>query len=111
MAPISIKRSPSLANLDEPDRKKMKRSTVRHHKLAWDSQRQQRQDEVWQDEASLQSMLARSVALALEAVGFEAAEPGALSALCSDAEECTTRDCVKSPQTEITNALQIWPIF
>lgn len=43
-----------------------------------------------QDDEAVQSMLTRSIGLALEAVGFEAAAPEAIESFRLNVEECTT---------------------
>ena len=73
----------------EPASKKIKRSHVRYHKAKYDLQRAQRQDASIQDERRVQDMLTRSICLALEAVGFGAAEKEAVESFRLDTEECT----------------------
>lgn len=85
----SLKRTSSAAQFNTPPTKKLNRGPIRHHKASWDIQRTQRREAVWQDEESQQSMLSRSIGLALKAVGFGAAAPEAIDAFRSDVEECT----------------------
>ena len=75
-----------------PPLKKQNRGKIRHHQLGWDFQRAQIK-EPWQDEEAVQLMLTRSIALALEAVGFKAAAPDALEAFRMDVEECMSSHC------------------
>ena len=70
-----------------PPQKKQNRRQIRHHQPNWDSQRAQLK-ELWHDEKDVQFMLTRSIGLALEAVGFEAAAPDAMEAFRLDVEEC-----------------------
>lgn len=84
-----LKRSSSIAQFDEPVAKKPNRGPVRHHKPLWDLQREQRQNAIIHDEEVVESMLNRSIGLALEAVGFEAAAPEAFESCRGAVEECT----------------------
>lgn len=84
-----LKRSSSIAQFDEPAAKKVNRGPVRHHKPLWDLQREQRRNAIIQDEEAVQSMLTRSIGLALEAVGFKAAAPEAIESFRGDVEACT----------------------
>ncbi|KAL9103340.1 MAG: hypothetical protein Q9163_001606 [Psora crenata] len=92
MAPMGIyelhplKRTASAAQLNSPAPKRLQR---RHHKAAWDVQRDQRCDASLQDEETANTLLTRSICLALEAVGFEGVRPGALESFRLDVEECT----------------------
>lgn len=93
MAPMAVyqslpaKRPASFESIGVPPQKKQNRGHIRHHQLNWDFQREQLK-EPWQDEDAVQSMLTRSIGLALEAVGFEAAAPDAIEAFRVDVEEC-----------------------
>jgi hypothetical protein len=95
MAPMAVsnfhhlKRTSSTAQLDDPAAKKLNRGPVRHHKPTWDLQWEQRRNAIVQDDEAIQSMLTRSIGLALEAVGFEAAAPEAVESFRGDVEECT----------------------
>lgn len=84
-----LKRTSSIAQFDEPAAKKLNRGPKRHHKPSWDVQRELRHNVIIQDEEAIQSMLTRSIGLALEAVGFEAAAPEAIESFRGDVEECT----------------------
>ena len=86
--PHTLKRTSSVAEFETPPAKKQNRGPIRHHKFIWDIQREQRLDPSWQDEESLQSLLTRSIRLALEAVGFQAADPDAIESFRGDVEEC-----------------------
>ncbi|KAL6721511.1 hypothetical protein ACLMJK_000615 [Lecanora helva] len=83
----SLKRTSSIAQFDEPTAKKLNRGLVRHHKPAWDLQREQRLNALICDDTDVQLMLTRSIGLALEAVGFEAATPEAIDTFRGDVEE------------------------
>ena len=96
MAPMAVyqslpaKRSASSASFEPvglPPHKKQNRGQIRHHQLNWDFQREQLK-EPWQDVKALQSMVTRSIGLALEAVGFKAAAPDAMEAFRLEVEEC-----------------------
>lgn len=86
--PPSLKRTSSIAQFDEPAAKKLNRGLVRHHKASWDPQREFRQATLLLDHQDAQSLLTRSISLALEAVGFEAAAPEAIDSFRGDVEEC-----------------------
>ena len=91
----SLKRTSSTADFGTPPAKKLNRGPIRHHKLTWETQRKQRLNSSWQDEESTQSLLTRSIGLALEAVGFEASDPDAIESFRGDVEECM-RSCQNS---------------
>ena len=87
---LPIKRSASSASFDTfglPPHKKQNRGQLRHHQPNWDFQREQLK-EPWQDAEAVQSMLTRSIGLALEAVGFDASAPDAMEAFRLEVEEC-----------------------
>ncbi|KAK0517363.1 hypothetical protein JMJ35_000518 [Cladonia borealis] len=93
MAPMAVysshplKRTSSTADFDTPAAKKLNRGPFRHHRALWDLQREQRLNTLWQDQEAAQSMLTRSIGLALHAVGFEAADPVAIESFRCDVEE------------------------
>ena len=91
---IPAKRSATSELLGLPPHKRQNRGQIRHHQLKWDLQREQLK-EPWQDEETVQFMLTRSIGIALEAVGFEAATPDAMEAFRVDVEECmrSCREC------------------
>lgn len=87
---LPIKRSASAASFDLfglPPNKKQNRGQIRHHQPKWNIQREQLK-EPWQDAEAVQSMLTRSIGLALEAVGFDASAPDAMEAFRLEVEEC-----------------------
>ena len=84
---IPAKRSATSELLGLPPQKKQNRGQILHHQSNWDLQREYLK-EPWHDEEAIQSMLTRSIGLALEAVGFEAAMPDAMEAFRVDVEEC-----------------------
>ena len=90
---IPAKRSATSELLGVPPRKKQNHGRIRHHRLKWDSQREQLK-ESWHNEEAVQFMLTRSIGLALEAVGFEAATPDAMEAFRVDVEECMRSCCI-----------------
>lgn len=83
-----LKRTSSVAQFDEPAAKKLHRAPTRHHKAVWDLQREQRYNATILGDEDVQSLLTRSIGLALEAVGFEAAAPDAIESFRGDVEEC-----------------------
>ena len=74
---------------EQPASKKVKRSHIPFPRARYDLQRALRQDVSIQDETRVQSMLDRSISLALEAVGFEGAEAEAVESFRLITEECT----------------------
>ena len=89
---IPAKRSATSELLGLPPHKKQNRGQIRHHRSKWDFQREYLK-EPWHDEEAVQYMLTRSIGLALEAVGFEAAAPDAIEAFRVDVEECMSSYC------------------
>ena len=94
MAPMAIyeqqhplKRTSSQALFDDPVPKKIKNG-LKRHKTAFDVQREHRRDAALQDEEAAEALLTRSINLALEAVGFYAAQPTALEGFRLLTEEC-----------------------
>lgn len=75
---------------EQPASKRIKRSHFRYRRSKYDIQRVQRQDARIQDEKRVQDMLTRSITLALEAVGFDGAEPEAVESFRLEIEECMT---------------------
>ena len=94
MAPMAIcepyprKRTASATEFDSPAPKKIQRGQVRHHNATWDLQRDHRRDGVLQNEETADTLLTRSISLALGAVGFEAVGVGALESFRLIVEEC-----------------------
>lgn len=92
MAPMAIdqsllKRSSTTADLEMPLAKKQNLGNLRHHQPTWDLCRL-REPVPCLEEDSVHSLLTRSIALALNAVGFEAAEPLAIESFGAEAQEC-----------------------
>ncbi len=83
------KRNSTTANFDLPPTKKQCFRHGRHHKLTWRPDESIRHQLPAQDEESAQTMLTRSIALALEAVGFQGADPVAIESFRAETEECT----------------------
>ena len=77
-----VKSPPPTPSARAPPRK------VRLPRLKWHLQQQQRQHPGSLDQCGVQTILSRSIELALKAVGFEAVELDALEALRADTEEC-----------------------
>lgn len=92
MAPMaidqpSLKRSSTTADLETPLAKKQNLGNLRHHQPTWDLCRLREQGPCLEQD-SVHSLLTRSIALALNAVGFEAAEPLAIESFGAEAQEC-----------------------
>ena len=95
MAPISfdeiqtLKRSSLEAGLDEPEYPSQKRiSFSRHHSVHWRPQATDLAAAVCPDHSAIQSLLSRCIALALDVVGFEHAEPVAIESFRADVQAC-----------------------
>ena len=93
MAPMAIdghsfKRTSTAANFETPIAKKQNIGSLRHHKPSWDLSRSKRREISCQDDEAIQALLTRSITLALDAVGFEAAEPTAIESFRVNVEEC-----------------------
>ena len=96
MAPITfndsipIKRSLSDAGLEESFPVETRPTKVsRHHYLHWQQPPLDNyNDYLFQNEEAIQTTLTRSIALALEAVGFENTSPLALETFRAYVEEC-----------------------
>lgn len=82
-----LKRTASQAAFDLPLAKKANLSTT-HHKANWDLQKHYRRDATLQGGRVAQDLLRRSINLALQAVGFEEGEDGALQSFQSQVEDC-----------------------
>jgi len=87
--PNPLKRKSTNPLFEESPAKKLNRGLVRHHKAQWNLQQEQRLNAPVQDEESVQMLLTRSIGLALEAVGFEAAAHSAMETMRVTVEECT----------------------
>lgn len=94
MAPIpsndmtSLKRNSTTANFDAPAAKKQNRGSIRHHRPFWPPTQAIRDQTAPQDGESVDTLLERSIVLALEAVGFAGADACALQAFRLEVEEC-----------------------
>lgn len=93
MAPMaidlpSLKRTATTADLEPSVAKKQNLGHLRHHRPTWDLNRLRKLDPPCLEEDSVHSLLTRSIALALNAVGFEAAEPLAIESFGAEAHEC-----------------------
>ena len=76
------------ADLDTPAAKKHCSGLAHHHKPKWNLKTTGLLFSPIQDEEVIQSLLTRSISLALEAVGFEAAEAVAIESFRAEVEEC-----------------------
>lgn len=93
MAPMAVdgrsfKRTSTTAEFENSVAKKQNFGPLRHHKPSWDLSRSGRFETPCQDELAMQAMLTRSITLALDAVGFEAAESTAIESFRANVEEC-----------------------
>lgn len=93
MAPMAIdghsfKRTSTTARFETPIAKKQNTGSLRHHKTSWDISRSKRLETSCQDDEAIQALLTRSITLALDAVGFGAAEPTAIESFRVNVEEC-----------------------
>ena len=105
MAPMAIyeqhhplKRTSSQAFFDDPVPKKIKNG-LKRHRATFDIQHEYRRDAALQDEEAAEALLTRSIDLALEAVGFEAAQPTALESFRLLTEECTGKSSMTQRTT------------
>lgn len=85
---ISAKRTSTDAEFDIPFAKRQNLGVIPRHKPAWDLNTSGRSGPLNQDEGIIQSLLTRSIELALEAVGFGAAEQAAMESFRAGVEEC-----------------------
>ncbi len=85
----SQKRNSTTADFDLPPTKKQYIRHGRHHKLTWRPDETIRRQLPAQNEESAQTLLTRSIAFALEAVGFQGADPVAIESFRAETEECT----------------------
>ena len=83
------------ADLDVPLAKKRCPGHVHHHKPRWNPVSNGEMFSPCQDEAVVQSLLTRAISLALEAVGFGAADPVAIESFSAEVEECNS-ESIKS---------------
>ncbi len=84
--PSSLKRaSPSDIELTPPTKRQDRRK--RHHALRY-SQLHKGSASITQDDSIIQNLLSRSVSLALDAVGFDGADPVAVESFRAQTEEC-----------------------
>ena len=81
------------ADLDAPAAKKHCPGLAHRHKLRWNPERTGLLFSPCQDEEIVQSLLTRSISLALEAVGFEAADPIAIESFRAEVDECKPWFC------------------
>lgn len=86
--PPSLKRTSTTAGLKTPVAKKQNLGNLRHHQPTWDLCRLRKLGPPYLEEDLVHFLLTRSIALALNAVGFEAAEPIAIESFAAEAQEC-----------------------
>ena len=84
----SLKRTSSHAGFNDSSQVKLRRTQIHHHSLRHKSKAGNGQTAALQDYAQAQELLDRSIALALQAVGFQAVEPLALQSFRGLVEEC-----------------------
>ena len=80
------KRSLPAIDLNVPVARKRSRVPLRHKKIHWDFDNQKS----FHDGTTPEDLLTRSISLALNAVGFDGAEPLALESMRKTAEQCTS---------------------
>ncbi len=83
-------------DLNAPPAKKHCPGLVHHHKIKWNLDRTGPLFSPCQDEEIIQSLLTRSISLALEAVGFEAADLVAIESFRAGVEECNLGSSIYS---------------
>lgn len=105
----SLKRNAITADLDLPPAKRQHLRLARHHKLSWVPNEDIRVQSSPQNEESAQFLLTRSIALALEAVGFESADPVAIESFRAETEEYILRFLARVRQSML-HCRRIQPI-
>lgn len=75
------------ADFDAP-MPKQRRHHIQHHRIRWRQAVEGEAATTCQDNEAIQSLLSRSIGLALEAVGFERADPVAIESFRAAAEQC-----------------------
>lgn len=83
-----LKRTSTIAGFDAPAINKHGLHSLKHHSLHWHQDGADLHSGICQDDEVMQSLLARSILLALEAVGFEHADPVAVESFKAEVEEC-----------------------
>jgi hypothetical protein len=76
------------ADLDAPAAKKRCTGLVRHHRIKSNLDRNGPLFLPCQDGEVIESLLTRSISLALEVVGFDAVDPIAIESFRAEVEEC-----------------------
>lgn len=104
------KRSSTAAELNAPTAKRPHLPQIRHHKLSLNLGDVGEQSLPSQDQDSIHSLLARSISLALETVGFQGAEPVAIEGFRAEAEECSELYISQAFVPYDANTYQIWHI-
>lgn len=84
----AMKRSSSAVNFDLPDLKRRNLAPIRRHKITCDIDGGNASELAFHDAGAAETLLTRSIGLALDVVGFDAAEPLALESFRVAAEEC-----------------------
>ncbi|KAI4106401.1 MAG: hypothetical protein L6R37_002199 [Teloschistes peruensis] len=83
----AMKRSSSAVNFDLPDLKRRNLAPIRRHKITCDIDGGNASELAFHDAGAAETLLTRSIGLALDVVGFDAAEPLALESFRVAAEE------------------------
>jgi hypothetical protein len=83
-----VKRTSTEAGFDVSVPGKQRLIHSYHHKLHWKQQVSGEAARICQHDAVIQLQLLRAISLALEAVGFEHADPVALESFRAEVEEC-----------------------
>lgn len=86
--PGSTKRPSSAAGFDDPVAIKRKREALNHHKFARITNNACSCDKKASEDEVVETLLTRSISLALDAVGFEASHPLALESFRVGVQEC-----------------------
>ena len=100
--PHSLKRTATDAGHHEPAPSKRRV----HHSIRWQQDTAGLSIATSQDDELIQSLLSRSIVLALEAVGFERADPVAIESFRAEVEECRLRRLSTIIPVENTNGFR-----
>ena len=85
---LSAKRTSTVADFNTPCPKRPNLALRHHHAPRWNSHVLKKYELPVQDQDVVQSLLTRSIGLALDAVGFSGAEPIAIESFRAEVEEC-----------------------
>ncbi len=84
----SLKRTSPAEHRETPPSKRQRQGLKHHHQLRHTQRSHNGIASVPQDESLIQTLLSRSVGLALDAVGFDGADPVAAESFRAQVEEC-----------------------